>query len=459
MLSKQSICNALILRHPLVHVCCTKYLTNFLEKSEKREKWQQWWDGRSANHPGKFNLPSVTLPQRFNNSAQLYLQEKDKAIVEVVQEKLTNLLHSRRTCLSLKKPARIPTSKSKFSKRFDDKERFDVLENFPDFEPHKNGWSTEYNWKQIVYDEYIAAAYLVGRTPAVYAVILRVLSEIKKQCPDYIPQSLLDFGSGSGTSVWAANNLWQNDIKQYVCVDSSTEMNRMALFMFSGGDVNQHLPGLFLREHLPISFQNNYDVVIASYALSEMPTEKDRINMMKLLWSKTNRFLVIVETGNFYGYYVIQEARNLFLNGLEGADPKKAKPWTNFKTAAKVFAPCPHEKPCPKLGSPHGCTFSQTYNLPTYVGKYKKENVAKEKFSYVVFDKSGEDLVRWPRVVQTPSRQVKCQHCHLCTLDGTIKHTGVSTSKHGMDLKKIAKTSKQGDCWPISKHDFAKFCS
>lgn len=393
----------------------------------------------SSNRLGKCNLPPVQLPKQFDNSAKLYLRDKDKVILKTVEEKLENFLLCRRIGLTRQNYVQAPNP---------DPSPKPLLHKLTSNNPNCSKKENPYNWKQVVYDEYNAAAHLISRSPAVYASVLRILTEIKRNCPSFFPLSLLDFGSGTGTSVWAANHLWWEHIKQYVCVDSSSEMNRLALFLFSGGDLNQHFPGLFIRQYLPVSFQCNYDIVVSSYALSEMPTEKDRINMLKLLWGKTNRFLVVIEHGNFYGYYIIQEARNLFLNGLEGADSKKAQVWKSFKTAPKVFAPCPHERDCPKWGQPSGCKFTQTYITPNYAQRFRKTIKQQEVFSYVVFDKQRGDLIRWPRFIHDPVQQNKCMHCHLCTAEGQISHIGITTAKHGTKLRLIAKVSKLGDCWP-----------
>ena len=52
-----------------------------------------------------------------------------------------------------------------------------------------------------------AAAYSVMRMPACYAVAFRVLRELRLARPNLSPSSLLDFGSGPGTAIWAAQQV------------------------------------------------------------------------------------------------------------------------------------------------------------------------------------------------------------------------------------------------------------
>ncbi|KAG0414759.1 hypothetical protein HPB47_008088 [Ixodes persulcatus] len=55
-------------------------------------------------------------------------------------------------------------------------------------------------WRPLNYDEFGSYTYLVGRLAADYATMRAVLAEIRHQNPAFAPKSLLDFGSGIGTS-------------------------------------------------------------------------------------------------------------------------------------------------------------------------------------------------------------------------------------------------------------------
>ena len=52
-------------------------------------------------------------------------------------------------------------------------------------------------WAQV-------AAYAAARMPGCYAAVARVLDELRLRLPDFAPASMLDFGAGPGTAIWAA---------------------------------------------------------------------------------------------------------------------------------------------------------------------------------------------------------------------------------------------------------------
>jgi hypothetical protein len=50
-------------------------------------------------------------------------------------------------------------------------------------------------------------AYAAARLPACYAVSHRVFQELRVRSPGFVPTSILDFGSGPGTAIWAAQEV------------------------------------------------------------------------------------------------------------------------------------------------------------------------------------------------------------------------------------------------------------
>ena len=58
-------------------------------------------------------------------------------------------------------------------------------------------------------------------------------------------------------------------------------------------------------------FQIKYDIVTCAFSLLDIPTERERINIVTDLWEKTEHFLVLVEIGTNAGFQVIAEARHV----------------------------------------------------------------------------------------------------------------------------------------------------
>jgi hypothetical protein len=67
--------------------------------------------------------------------------------------------------------------------------------------PHK-GQSTPFK-NTVRYNERESLAFLLGRTPSNFATALRAFTELKALAgPAFRPTSLLDFGSGVGSTLW-----------------------------------------------------------------------------------------------------------------------------------------------------------------------------------------------------------------------------------------------------------------
>src|SRR5260370_359128 len=66
-------------------------------------------------------------------------------------------------------------------------------------------------------------AYAAYRLPATFAAIYAALNEARKRRPDWHPRSMLDSGSGPGTALWAASELWP-ELGQVTLIDGDDGM-------------------------------------------------------------------------------------------------------------------------------------------------------------------------------------------------------------------------------------------
>lgn len=62
--------------------------------------------------------------------------------------------------------------------------------------------------------------------------------------------------------------------------------------------------------------------MLSAFSLLELPDAKSRLDTVKRLWQKCDRFLVIVEQGTRAGFNVVNEARDfvLYSSGIEGQE-------------------------------------------------------------------------------------------------------------------------------------------
>jgi ribosomal protein RSM22 (predicted rRNA methylase) len=181
---------------------------------------------------------------------------------------------------------------------------------------------------RIEWDLKMAKMYAATFAPSNYGPIYKVFQEIKKRMPaQYQPNSILDFGMGPGTGLWAAYSTWKPELWQRVTgIDVSehmvqvaesslkTEDGKTSLFTNALVSYKRFLPSLLYDSlHVEIGEKDQYDIVLASQVLGEFPDEAARHLALESLWKCTKNFLVIVERGNPDGSALVQDARSHIL--------------------------------------------------------------------------------------------------------------------------------------------------
>ncbi|XP_074150236.1 ribosome assembly protein METTL17, mitochondrial isoform X2 [Sminthopsis crassicaudata] len=404
-------------------------ILDFLEKQPHRK------------HPGILNLSQVQLPQALVIAAQRLLQESSIPNIEKQVQTLTNYLWSRKLpveseelrqkAIQLENELQQATGSLQSEKQL----RGAVLSALR---------KTIYHWQKLSYDESLSLLYMAARLDGGFAAVSRAFHEIQARVPDFKPQTLMDFGSGTGSVTWAAYNTWGHSLREYLNVDSSAPMLALAERLLKGGldSGKPHVPGVFFRQFLPVSPKIQYDVVVSAFSLSELPSMADRSEVIQTLWRKTGHFLVLIENGTKTGHHLLMDARDLVLKGPEKF-PLDHRP-------GHVFAPCPHELPCPKLSTspPQACSFSQAYNTIPFSWNHSHKE---EKFSLVILSRSfpGENH-RLARVTQPVLKRPRHVHCHLCCPDGHLQHVVVTARRHGRHLYRCARASSWGDRLPLT---------
>ena len=103
--------------------------------------------------------------------------------------------------------------------------------------------------KSITYDEVISKVWLKTGCIKSYAATYKVLTELKQN--GFIPRNMLDFGCGAGTGLWAANDLFKDQMYEYTGVDNSLDQLRMARFIVTGGHPDVETPGIRFKKNIP----------------------------------------------------------------------------------------------------------------------------------------------------------------------------------------------------------------
>ncbi|XP_026170362.1 methyltransferase-like protein 17, mitochondrial [Mastacembelus armatus] len=404
---------------------------------------------RHRKHPGVTNLKTLHLPEELQMAARSIIRRAQVTRLTERSHGLTNFLWSRKRAVedvTLRQKA-VSLEKELWEKAVEKREDIDeqALEDRIRKKVLSDLRRTTYHWTPMKYDEELSVVYMAARLAGGYAAVRRALNEITKRDPAFAPKSLLDFGSGLGTVVWASHSCWSNTLKEMVCVDSSGPMNILAERLLKGDDerAEPHIQQVYFRQFLPVSPKVQFDLVVAAFTLSELPSVKEREDAVLTLWRKTSSYLVLVENGTKEGHKILMEARDTIL--------KKQETTVYDSRPASVFAPCPHELICPKLAREPviPCNFQQLYQPLPLPGHNEHQT---EKFSYLILTRAEPAVVNtldWARLIAPVQRRTRHVHCRMCCSDGQLQHVVVTARKHSRDAYRCARSSDWGDWLPI----------
>ncbi|ETN84313.1 hypothetical protein NECAME_17170, partial [Necator americanus] len=347
---------------------------------------------------------------------------------------------------------------------------------------------SNFNWKPLDIDtKEAAAAYALSRLAPNYAEIARVLEEIDAE--EFSPSTVLDYGSGIGAGFWAVNEKFGSTVKDYCMVDPSENMIQFSMDIMRGDSGNLLFRNVTFRRHLTPSLRTKYDLVIAHRTLCELGSQESRLDLVASLWKRTNRYLVLIDSNLRDAFEALMEARDFLLCSGTQLHLEETRSLLEEKqlmsdsieavlrdrtlsdlerfclvrdmvpheitlpTAvepATVFAPCPHDLGCPKLGI-SACTFPIRWNVIRADGKRSpRENSGSEtgKFSFIIIEKG----VRQPQ--ESMARILKIRRsnghvtCDLCTAFKGLQR--IAVSRRAGDLYQRARSRRDGELLPLT---------
>ncbi|KAG2424252.1 hypothetical protein HXX76_014635 [Chlamydomonas incerta] len=128
----------------------------------------------------------------------------------------------------------------------------------------------------------------------------------------------------------------------------------------------------------PGAQRKRYDLVLAPYQLTLLPTREAKMALVRQLWERCGGALALVEPGTPAGFGDLAEARQLLLalEARRGQQLQAALERGDARAAAKlagsgahVVAPCPHDGACPlwKPGRRAWCHFEQPLLRPNFM--------------------------------------------------------------------------------------------
>ncbi|KAF3976226.1 hypothetical protein ACB098_01G133400 [Castanea mollissima] len=110
---------------------------------------------------------------------------------------------------------------------------------------------------------------------------------VRRRLPGFSPARVLGFGDGTGSAFWALQVMWPKSLEKVKLDVPSQTMQHAGWSLIQG---MKNLP--FTHSYGSIKAitksinksERGHDLVIASYMLGEIPSQKDRITILCQLW-------------------------------------------------------------------------------------------------------------------------------------------------------------------------------
>ncbi|KAI8353357.1 mitochondrial small ribosomal subunit Rsm22-domain-containing protein [Blakeslea trispora] len=375
---------------------------------------------------GRKRIGCVELPKPLIKSITDLIEGHDKRLIRTDALRLYDALRS---------TAKIPKEpESDFDGSRTAKKQRKQQKN--EIEPHK-----------LSYGPRESVAYAAGVLPSTFGAVTNVLRELDSRLVDFKPQSMLDFGTGPGTAIWAAQEIFS--FKACTGVDLSEDMLRVAEKI--EGDIRQEGDGsIEFKRYLAIDPNGpKTDLVVSAFTLGDISSTALLKSTVEQLWAQTKDVLVLIDRGTPIGFSNIARARQWILDS---------------ESEAHVVAPCSHEKPCPMLSSPQAkpdhfwCHFSQRVQRPPFLMKTKhsKANTEDSKYAYVILRRgvrpSQSDTIQdqayaWPRLIQPALKKNGHVVMDVCSREGEIQRMTIPRSQ-GKIPYRDARKAMWGDLFP-----------
>lgn len=231
-------------------------------------------------------------------------------------------------------------------------------------------------------DDVRLGLYLACRMPATTAALLRIFLDLPSE---FKPRTISDLGSGSGSAIVAATEVFQS-IERVTAVDANEELMGLASVIL-GKLGSSFAYKVETGSYLSMDSFANADLVTLSYTLNEIPTA-ERLHVVARAWAATTGMLVVVEPGSNPGFTTIMDIRD----------------WA-IEEGIHVLAPCSHHGVCP-LRAIDWCHFHARFPRSKRLLQVKRGTLGyeDEPYTYIVlsrkvYDRGGNRILRAPTKV------------------------------------------------------------
>lgn len=311
---------------------------------------------------------------------------------------------------------------------------------------------------KVEYKPAQCVAYLNSRMPYTYHISKRISLELSKRLPDFKPASVLDYGAGLGSSIWAAHDVY-TDATRFAAVEPNRDMRRLGRFLTSVSKLNKEILWLESLTMIPGTGteRGKFDLIFLSFVLQELPTSKLRLMLLDTLFSRLqeNGVLVVIEPGSPKGYRFINDLREWVI--------------AKSREEASIIAPCPHHLKCPMAARKDDwCHFSQLsykWDKSILPRPSKEKQINNEKFCYLAIKKGktanviytdesetktdAEKSFFWERLLRPVIKKHQHSIIDMCTTQGRFERRIIAKSHGTIGGYKTTKKLNWGDLWYV----------
>ena len=115
--------------------------------------------------------------------------------------------------------------------------------------------------------------------PFTFTVYKRIFHELNMRLPKFKPETILDYGAGLGSGVWAANTIFGDEgsrvIKRFAAVEPNVSMRKLGKFL-STDQFSQAVLWVDSLAMIPAGNRGKFDLILVGYVLQEVPTAVQR---------------------------------------------------------------------------------------------------------------------------------------------------------------------------------------
>lgn len=166
----------------------------------------------------------------------------------------------------------------------------------------------------LLYGPTETLAYALHQALPSYGIAHRMLSDLQAALPHLQPSSMLDFGAGAGSAIFAARNIWPESLFDVVVVEPSRSMTQVAEHMLAD------IPGVMYRRSLEevhrLHKNKKFDLIHVQHTLGQLGSDSERDTTIAALWDLLNPggCIVMSEHGDRWGFRVIKRSRDLLMH-------------------------------------------------------------------------------------------------------------------------------------------------